>query len=623
MTPTTALTAFALAGLVGWQPTGFRWNPGELPIPYCISNNAQRTNASRADVRAAIVNSINSWRAQSVGGGLSCSAYDARDVSAQQQCRVGINLRDGDPNIFFQSSWSQGSQTLGVTHYVGTGRACGSLNGQQLQCISDADIELNDANVTWSVNGRGGTDVESIMVHEYGHFIGLGHCNENGTCRAGQAVMYAAYLGGSIRVPFPDDVTGACTLYQGTPGGVGYPCQNGNQCSSGICVTAAGGAGGYCSTPCTPGGTTCPQNYKCDPNPANPAQNVCVRDDGLNRALCEECSGVPGSCANSGACVAGLPETNGGRCVTPCPNPNIMDGGCPSLYTCARYTSGFYCIPKSSDCTDLNNFTELDLGQSCSGDPPCRAGLTCIGICSQECTAGSCPNGYQCETFQFQSGPRSFCAPPVNEGQSCEGIQACTVGPCLQDQSGRATCYQDCTGNPGACNNAQTCVEYTVSGRTVGLCEPPGVPPRPDGGVVPDTGTVVPDGGGVIESDGGVGPSPDGGVGPAPDTGGGGGGGGPCACDKFFYCESDCACDAECPCACDLTFACDPDPNAGGQCSCDPECASTTGGGGSAGGSLRTTSGGCGGCATTGAESPGGALAGLLLLLGLLLRRRR
>jgi len=193
------------------------------------------------------------------------------------------------------------------------------------------------------------------------------------------------------------------------------------------------------------------------------------------------------------------------------------------------------------------------------------------------------------------------------------------VGPCLTNPANNiATCYRDCAGNPGACNNAQSCNDYTLqSGGMVSICEPPGVPPNaPDGGVIiPDSGTTPVDSGvsppdsGVMTPDGGVNPA-DSGVTPQPDAGTGGGGQ-VCECDVTYSCDrvsavsgsGECACDPECICACDTTFSCDR-----GCELCDPECG---------GGALCA-------CTATESRAPGHSLlAGLALLALWGLRRRR
>lgn len=633
-------TALALTLVVpAFNFTGFAWPSGQFPIPYCVSANGTQTQLTAAQQRALIIEGINFWRSSGAGGGLTCSSYDA--VADARACGRTINLGDNRNNIYFErNAWQWGSQTLGVTHSGGAGN-CGQARdstGQtvRLTCQGSPDIELNDTNgMVWDDGGRrGNTDLTSIVSHEYGHFIGLDHCNENNTCQQGQAVMYAAYLGGDFSVPRSDDAGGACALYPGTPGGVGYPCTNNTQCTSRQCVSPA--SGGYCTASCG----TCPTGYACD-TLAGFAGTVCVRDDGTNRDACEVCQGgLPNACAANGLCVAGIPEPQGGRCVIPCPNVAAANGGCANQYSCQTIRgAGDYCVPRSGDCTNLNNFTELQFGQACAGaQATCAAGLECIDICTRGCTGagqGNCPSGFVCHEFDFQSGPASYCAPPVNEGGDCSGFTACTVGPCL-NSGGAATCYRDCAGNAGACNNAQTCETYQLQGGgSVSICEPPGVPPRPDAGFPPDTGpapnpdatTMSPD---AMSEDGGMSMMPDASEGPcacdltfscepgctcdrecAPDAGGGGGS---CACDTFAHCQQGCACDADCPCACDSTVVCDPAPSGSSDpfCSCDPECYEGNGGG--------TIPRARSSCATTAAADTWAILG--VLLVGLAWRRR-
>jgi hypothetical protein len=602
-----------LLAVTGWDPSGHRWATSDLPVPYCITANGTNTNLTATQQRNALTAAVDAWRA---GVGVTCTSYNAV-AQPSNQCNPVQNSNDGQNNIFWENNWQQGSGTIGVTWSVFFGN-CGTVTddlgtNHNIQCSIDADIELNDVHFFWDNTGAD-TDVQSIATHEYGHFLGLGHCDDNNTCQAGSGVMNSFYGGGQIRVPFNDDIQGVCALYPGTPGGLGWPCTNNNQCTNNICINP--GTSGYCSQTCG----TCLAGYTCEPNPQNAAQMVCLRDDGTNQDVCETCAG-DFACANNGACFTNLPEPNQGRCMQHCPNPADPRGGCPVNFDCYQVQTDNFCFPLSSDCTDLTNFQELQLGQPCNGNPPCAQGLECIGICSEACTGspgqGTCDPGYGCEPFAGQQGTEYWCAPGVNEGQSCRGLQACLTGPCLS-QNGNYICFRECTGNPSACNNAQTCNDYTIGGRPRSICEPPGVPPRIDAGV-PDFGMIdagcgcdddnnacdpgcscdplcTAEDAAIQEPDGGVPGGQDADVMPGQDAGMTPD---PCLCDQTFGCDPGCnQCDPECgECTCDETFECDR-----GCEDCDPECSGARSG--------------CSGC--TAAAPKGGFTSSLYWALGFL-----
>jgi len=86
--------------------------------------------------------------------------------------------------------------------------------------IYDADIEVNSANHAISVGtGKVYYDLQSILTHEAGHFIGIAHSGN------GSAVMAPTYSEGTIgqRLLTPDDVEAVCTA---------YPPDNGVACNS-------------------------------------------------------------------------------------------------------------------------------------------------------------------------------------------------------------------------------------------------------------------------------------------------------------------------------------------------------------------------------------------------------
>jgi hypothetical protein len=69
-------------------------------------------------------------------------------------------------------------------------------------------FNINDS-LEWSTTGEAGkADVESVAVHEFGHWLGLGH-SEYST-----AVMYYALALGQVRRSLSlDDINGACYIY--------------------------------------------------------------------------------------------------------------------------------------------------------------------------------------------------------------------------------------------------------------------------------------------------------------------------------------------------------------------------------------------------------------------------
>ncbi len=102
--------------------------------------------------------------------------------------------------------------------------------------IYDADIEVNAANNTVTITDdprKIEYDLQAILTHEVGHFIGIAHSPDP------SSVMFASYSPGSIsqRVLTADDVGAVCEI---------YPPRSGVGCNS----TPRGGFGATCaSTP--------------------------------------------------------------------------------------------------------------------------------------------------------------------------------------------------------------------------------------------------------------------------------------------------------------------------------------------------------------------------------------
>jgi hypothetical protein len=115
------------------------------------------------------------------------------------------NKKAGNANIilFQDKTWPHvgGGSTLAlttVTYNVDTGE------------IYDADMELNSANVTFTMDDKTVKyDLASIAAHETGHFLGLSHST------MGSATMYSDYTPGStqLRELDVDDIAAICAAY--------------------------------------------------------------------------------------------------------------------------------------------------------------------------------------------------------------------------------------------------------------------------------------------------------------------------------------------------------------------------------------------------------------------------
>ncbi len=183
--------------------------------PECLSFGVQQDGSTKQHISYQTFDHIvalafEQWAGADCGGGLhpSFKMWDMDQSYGPVICGVPeFNEQGPNANVwmFRDSSWpyqSPGS-TLAlttITFEVETGE------------ILDADVELNSfspANKLTTSNTDVQSDVQSIVTHEAGHFLGLAHSLDKA------ATMFANYSPGDIsfRTLSADDVAGICSVY--------------------------------------------------------------------------------------------------------------------------------------------------------------------------------------------------------------------------------------------------------------------------------------------------------------------------------------------------------------------------------------------------------------------------
>lgn len=208
----------------------------------CVGFSIQKegtVNLPYADVAPVIEKSFITWTDVDCGGAPASMAFSRlADVS----CHANEYNTD-DPNaniVLFQDD---------IWRYKGLGNTLAKTTvtfDHETGEIYDADIELNFAFNNLTVGDEQvAFDLQSILTHEIGHFIGLDHSADL------DATMNANYDEGdtSLRTLEPDDVAAICAAYDPTRpatcsptprNGLGDTCAQTEGCS---CVLAGGPAG--------------------------------------------------------------------------------------------------------------------------------------------------------------------------------------------------------------------------------------------------------------------------------------------------------------------------------------------------------------------------------------------
>jgi len=237
------------------DPSGRNWLT--LPSGYKVYNHTSINGVS--DFQNVALPAVRSAFASWTKANVACTKWDSSFLGLFDSPggRDAINGQDRQNRVIWLggSDWTLDANTLGLT--ITTYRT------STLE-ILDADMEFND-NRVWKVGGPGARlDVQSIVTHEAGHYLGLDHTADP------SAIMYASYTVGSIKTVLQaPDINDVCTVYPapnpaGTQGAICTADSN--------CVSAAplcrGPAGSSSALICTRGcsqSSDCPNGYECQP----------------------------------------------------------------------------------------------------------------------------------------------------------------------------------------------------------------------------------------------------------------------------------------------------------------------------------------------------------------------
>jgi MYXO-CTERM domain-containing protein len=313
--------ADAWAGLEG--PPFPHW--GRIPVQYHVVKNSFPADISNV-AEERILAGFATWSAP------KCTYFDT--IPGGDLPGATYDINDGKNVILWINKPDAWPQELGPEDSViGVALPVWSNDGMGQLVIDDADIIFNNVGFCWydfdpanpdqKCLGGKPVDTLSIVTHEQGHFLGLGHTNVAG------ATMEPAYLGGNdLATIEPDDIDGVCALYPigGTMGNSsGMNCESCRQHAAEFECQSVAKA---CTSVCLDLGDclqTCPKN---DVAAYDACASQCSLEfkDGLSayvaysNCLCTICGGP---CA--GAC-AGPSNSGNGNCLTELGNSSSDDG---------------------------------------------------------------------------------------------------------------------------------------------------------------------------------------------------------------------------------------------------------------------------------------------------------
>lgn len=185
-------------------------NVGGKPLYWASSTvtwDVQKDGSPKEKISAAALEEIvdsafKRWEAVDCGDGQgpNITLYNKGPISCGEP-QYNSNRPNANVITFHDDSWPYSDDGAQTNTLALTTISFNPNTGE----IYDADVEINSAQQIFVLKdtGHGGDDLNAVLTHELGHFLGLAHSSDN------NATMFSSYDPGMITLE-ADDAAGLC-----------------------------------------------------------------------------------------------------------------------------------------------------------------------------------------------------------------------------------------------------------------------------------------------------------------------------------------------------------------------------------------------------------------------------